>query len=68
MTTKHNHVLVFGKRVSGCPRCEELNNGANPIQWCGSRRKQDEARLIKAIREHDCKRSCCGPVCTFGDY
>ena len=68
MTTKHNHVLIFGRRVDDCPRCQELANGAAPIQWSGSRKAAMEAEQIRAIRNHDCKASHCGPVCTFGEW
>jgi len=64
-TTKHTcGGPSFGRLTSGCPRCEELKAGAKPVQW----RKSDEARQIREIREHDCRVSGCGPVCTFGDW
>jgi hypothetical protein len=68
MTTKHNHTVVFGRKVDGCPRCEELKNGAEPVKWDGTRRSEIEAEQIRAIRAHDCKKSGCGPVCTFGEW
>lgn len=68
MTTKHNHQVVFGRKVDGCPRCEELKNGAKPIQWAGSLRKIQEAKTLMEIRNHDCKKSGCGPVCTAFDW
>lgn len=33
MTTKHNHGPNFGKRIADCPRCIELDNGAESIKW-----------------------------------
>ena len=33
MTTKHNHPPRFGQRFDDCPRCDELNNGAEPVCW-----------------------------------
>jgi len=67
MTTKHTHRMVFGRREAGCPRCEELSAGSEPIRWARKSQKQVEARRA-AIRAHDCKRAGCGPVCTFGDW
>ena len=67
-TTKHTHPVVFGRRVAGCPRCQELASGAAPIQWSGSRSAIIDAELAQAIRVHDCVRSGCGPVCTFGQW
>ena len=68
MTTKHNHTVVFGRKVDGCPRCAELAAGAAPVQWRMDRKKAFEQSLINAIRTHDCKKSGCGPVCTFGEW
>lgn len=68
MTTKHNHQPNFGRRVADCPRCAELNNGAEPVVWSISKRAELDRRHIESIRMHNCKTSGCGPVCTFGDY
>jgi hypothetical protein len=65
MTTKHTHGPNFGRHVEGCPRCEELANGAEPVRW--STRHPGELTAAE-IRSHDCRRSNCGPVCTFGDW
>ena len=67
-TTKHNHGPNFGKRVEGCPRCEELNAGAQPIKWRETIEREREQEFIRALKAHDCKKSNCGPVCTFGDW
>jgi hypothetical protein len=67
-TTPHNHPVVFGRRVQGCPRCDELKAGAAPVQGWGAKRKEDDAKRLQEIRNHDCKKSKCGPVCTFGDW
>jgi len=64
MTTKHNHQLVFGKREAGCPRCDELNNGAPAVKGWGQARKEAERNLAQAIRNHNCKVSRCSIVCT----
>lgn len=68
MTIKHNHPMIFGRREAGCPRCEELNAGAPKIQWSRTRRLEEEARQISAIRAHNCKTAKCGPVCTAFDW
>lgn len=49
---KHSHQVIFGRRVDGCPRCEELKAGAPVRHGYGWQRKQDEARTL-AIRRHD---------------
>ena len=60
---------VFGKlaQVGQCARCDELRAGAPAVQWRGNRNAQIEAQRVRAIRAHDCKRSGCLPICTFGD-
>lgn len=67
MTTKHTHKMIFGKKVDGCPRCAELLAGAEPVRWSMSRKEQDAIRCAE-IRAHDCTRSGCSVVCTFGDW
>lgn len=67
-TTKHTcGGPVFGKKTAGCPRCEELKAGAAPVRWGPSRKERDE-ELAQDIRNHDCTRSNCGTVCTFGQW
>jgi hypothetical protein len=66
-TTQHTHPVVFGRKVDGCPRCTELRLGMPPRTWRNQRSSSDAQRLAD-IRSHDCKKSHCGPVCTFGDY
>lgn len=69
MTTKHTcGGPVFGRLTRGCPRCDELLAGAEPVVWASTRRQRAERQRIAEIRAHDCKRSGCGPVCTFGDW
>lgn len=67
-TTKHNHQTVFGRREPGCPRCTELKLGMPARQWRGQRVSTEQTRRISEIRNHDCKRSGCGPVCTAFDW
>lgn len=68
----------FGRKTPGCPRCDELANGA-PARDVPGRlrgvvqcRRDDEARADE-IRDHfrpggPHSRGACGPVCTFGDW
>lgn len=58
---------AFGRKDATCPRCSELLAGATPTSWGQSRRAMDMQRVAE-IRKHDCKRSGCNVVCTFGDY
>lgn len=66
-TTKHNHGPNFGRKIEGCPRCDELKNGAEPIVWAFKRSDEDRVRC-EEIRAHDCSQARCGVVCTFGDW
>lgn len=71
MSTTTHHTCggpTFGRRTPGCPRCEELQNGASPIQWAGTRRENRDKASAAALRAHNCTKSRCGPVCTFGDW
>lgn len=68
MTAKHTcGGPTFGRLTQGCPRCDELKDGAAPVRWANTGRR-DEARRIAEIRAHDCKAARCGPICTFGDW
>lgn len=65
MATKHSHKPNFGRHVDDCLRCQELKDGAEPVRWSTAHRGELSTAEIKA---HDCRRSSCGPVCTFGDW
>jgi hypothetical protein len=71
VAASHNHVMVFGRKVAGCPRCDELLAGAPVVPWAPSRAQQD-AQRCRDIREHFASHKHlsggCGPVCTFGDW
>ena len=67
-TTSHTHQVVFGRKVDGCPRCTELRLGMPARKGWGSAYRDGQAQRIADIRAHDCKRSGCMSVCTFGDY
>lgn len=77
MATKHTHAPNFGRKIDGCPRCEELKAGAAPIVWAGMHsgeysftlgrymtHKEAAAKRMHDIRTHDCRANRCGPVCT----
>lgn len=73
--TKHDPAVCrmsFGRYpVTGCPRCAELANGAEARRGYGrsaKQRRQDDADRSRQIREHDCRKSHCGPVCTAFDW
>ena len=68
MTTSHTHQVAFGRKVDGCPRCDELKAGAAPVRGWGYLRKIQDANHLQAIRAHNCKVSRCGPVCTAFDW
>lgn len=59
---------AFGRKTPGCPRCDDLLAGAQPVTWAATRRRQDEEAHRQALWAHDCTASRCGPVCTFGDW
>jgi len=68
MTTQHTcDGPVFGRKTPGCPRCDELLAGAEPVRW-HNRRAEAEAQRIADIRAHDCVKSRCGSVCTAFDW
>lgn len=64
--------MTFGRKDPECPRCVEMLNGAPPRDgWQKGhyeRKKKEEEAQLREIREHDCKKSRCMPICTFGDY
>lgn len=69
MSTKHkvDCNMAFGRKDPTCPRCQELTNGAKPRDsW--HQKRQDNNRRVMEIRNHNCRQSGCGPVCTFGDW
>lgn len=67
----------FGRMTPGCPRCDELIAGAEPVRWSGSRSRYDwnrfdDLRRVAEINDHfksERHRSgTCGVVCTFGEW
>ena len=71
-TTSTKHKVdckrAFKNYDKSCARCMELLAGAASRPSWSSNRQQNDAQRIREIREHDCKTSNCGPVCTFGDW
>jgi hypothetical protein len=63
---------VFGRYDLGCPRCQELANGSKPRSgWQSTyfaKRRRDDAARLEAIKNHNCTKSGCGPVCTAFDW
>jgi hypothetical protein len=68
MTTPHNHQVCFGRKVSGCPRCDEIKAGSPVVKWSKARQADKDAAFRAALMAHDCGKARCGPVCTFGDW
>ena len=62
----------FGRLTAGCPRCDELAAGAQPRQWSGGSRREQERRQLAEIADHFASArhlsGGCGPVCTFGEW
>lgn len=51
-----------------CPRCQELKNGAEPRKGWSDTRRFKEAQFRLSLEKHDCKKSGCGSVCTYGEW
>jgi hypothetical protein len=74
-TTKHTcGGPSFGRLTPGCPRCDELLDGAAPVaQPWRAKAERDAEQTRRSHREHFAPggphdRGTCGPVCTFGDW
>jgi len=68
MTTQHTcDGPVFGRKTPGCPRCDELLAGDEPVRW-RNRRAEADAQRRADIRAHDCVKSRCGSVCVAFDW
>lgn len=63
---------VFGRKTSGCPRCDALLAGAKPVRWAAQTARAIDAQRCADIRSHFASHKHlsggCGPVCTFGDW
>jgi hypothetical protein len=66
--------LPFGKRdpKGKCPRCAELDAGAEPRAWHGKPAANEDslraAEIAAHFRSAKHRNGGCGPVCTFGDW
>lgn len=72
MVVTHNKEckMAFGRpsKHNLCPRCEELKAGSMPRKgWVQSKKDADQRRTLE-IRNHNCKTSNCGPVCTAFEW
>lgn len=69
-TTKHADKckMAFGRYDPYCLRCQELIAGASPRKSWNALKKVNETKRLQEIREHDCKKCNCGPVCTAFDW
>lgn len=65
---KSNCARVFSRYDNTCPRCLELINGAKPRDSWTAAKDRREAAFAKALKAHNCKKSGCMPICTFGDW
>lgn len=71
---KHSHEcqMAFGRKDAQCPRCVTMMHGAPARKgWQHDYytvKARQEERLRQEIREHDCNKSHCGPVCTAFDW
>jgi len=65
MQTKHTCDMAFGRKTIGCPRCDELIAGAEPVKWVWAERKKKQDKSPKT--PHKCTDRC-GSVCTFGEW
>lgn len=72
--TKHasNCARRFARLDPFCPRCKELAAGSPARKgWQASyfaRKAADDEQFRHELKAHDCKRSGCMPICTFGDW
>lgn len=72
-TTKHTcGGPVFGRKTPGCPRCDEMLNGAPAVKWDVSWRKENERREALYSLQHRIECPICsgrtGGVCTWGEW
>jgi len=72
--TAHNSDCsrVFKNYDLGCPRCLELKNGAPARDgWQKAyytNKAVQEQNFTKALKNHNCTQSHCGPVCVAFDW
>lgn len=73
-STKHANdcKMVFGRKDAQCPRCVEMINGSTArTGWQKTyyaEKKASSEMFIRALAAHNCEKSGCMVVCTFGDW
>jgi hypothetical protein len=81
-TTKHTctdtgKALPFGRKApeGECPRCDELRNGAEPVRFAGSDRREADRQEARRAAANRAKGLCsCGrlhsasDMCTYGEW
>jgi len=69
---KVNCNRIFKHYDPSCKRCQELAAGAPARQgWQANyfkRKKEQEQRKLEAIKNHNCEKAGCGPICTAFDW
>jgi hypothetical protein len=68
--TKHSAdcKMVFGRKDSNCPRCQELIAGSKPRTWAVSNDTKRCAGIRDHFRSHKHLSGGCGVICTFGEW
>jgi hypothetical protein len=72
--TKHKEDCnrVFKNYDLTCPRCIELANGSKPREGWQKKyyenKAGEEARFLQALKNHDCEKSGCLPICVAFDW
>lgn len=58
MATQHSHGPNWGRRVPGCPRCAELDAGAEPRGWGTSvEREREDDRSRREVQHRRIERA-----------
>lgn len=66
--------MAFGRKDPTCQRCQELLAGAPARTRFGANtawyelKKKNDANTARWLKEHDCAKAGCGPICTYGDW
>ena len=65
---KEDCKMSFGRKDQTCPRCVELIAGMPTRAGWNNAKIKREQQFSRELAAHDCKRSNCSVVCTFGDW
>lgn len=60
--------MAFGRKDAACPRCQELMKGSAPRAGWNDAKITREKQFSRELAAHNCERSHCSIVCTFGDW